>query len=298
MPIFEQSVLRAEQQLLSADLFYGHGLHNAYDEAVYAAQFCANLSIMDEPNWDAPYPEDAQARLDALIAERCTSKKPLAYLTHEAYLYGYKFYVDERVIVPRSFLAELILDEFAPWVVPNEVTDILELCTGSGCLAIMAADVFAHAQVDVQVDAVDISPDALAVAQRNVSDYDLNERVHLIESDLYQAIPAGKQYNIIFSNPPYVNSTSMTRLPDEYRAEPQIALAGGTDGMDLVRIIVRDAGRYLKPNGILVVEIGNEYDFAMQAFKDLPLTWLDVSGSEDGVFLLTAADLQKAMQSI
>ena len=129
-----------------------------------------------------------------------------------------------------------------------------------------------------------------------MSDYGLNERVHLIESDLYQAIPAGKQYDIIFSNPPYVNSTSMTRLPDEYRAEPQIALAGGTDGMDLVRTIVRDAGRYLKPNGILVVEIGNEYDFSVQAFKDLPLTWLDVSGSEDGVFLLTHADLHSLTQ--
>ena len=294
MLTFEQTVLRAEQQLLSADLFYGHGLHNAYDEAVYAAQFCANLPIMDEPDWDAPYPEDAQVRLDALIAERCATKKPLAYLTHEAYLYGYKFYVDERVIVPRSFLAELILDQFAPWVVPDTVTDILELCTGSGCLAIMAADAFAEAQVD----AVDISVDALAVARRNVADYGLNERVHLIESDLYQAIPAGKQYDLIFSNPPYVNSISMACLPDEYRAEPNIALAGGDDGMDLVRIIVRDAGRYLKPNGILVVEIGNEYGFAVQAFKDLPLTWLDVSGSDDGVFLLTAADLQKAMQSI
>jgi ribosomal protein L3 glutamine methyltransferase len=294
MPTFEQAVLRAEQQLQSADLFYGHGLHNAYDEAVYAAQFCANLPIMDEPDWDAPYPAEAQARLDALIAERCATKKPLAYLTHEAYLYGYKFYVDERVIVPRSFLAELILDQFAPWIVPDEVTDVLELCTGSGCLAIMAADAFAEAQVD----AVDISVDALAVAQRNVADYGLNERVHLIESDLYQAIPAGKQYDLIFSNPPYVNSISMACLPDEYRAEPNIALAGGDDGMDLVRIIVRDAGRYLKPNGILVVEIGNEYGFAVQAFKDLPLTWLDVSGSDDGVFLLTAADLQKAMQSI
>jgi ribosomal protein L3 glutamine methyltransferase len=294
MPTFEQAVLRAEQQLQSADLFYGHGLHNAYDEAVYAAQFCANLPIMDEPDWDAPYPAEAQARLDALIAERCATKKPLAYLTHEAYLYGYKFYVDERVIVPRSFLAELILDQFAPWIVPDEVTDVLELCTGSGCLAIMAADAFAEAQVD----AVDISVDALAVARRNVADYGLNERVHLIESDLYQAIPAGKQYDLIFSNPPYVNSISMACLPDEYRAEPNIALAGGDDGMDLVRIIVRDAGRYLKPNGILVVEIGNEYGFAVQAFKDLPLTWLDVSGSDDGVFLLTAADLQKAMQSI
>jgi ribosomal protein L3 glutamine methyltransferase len=289
MTTFEQTVLQAEQQLLSADLFYGHGLQNAYDEAVYAAQFCANLDIMDEPEWDAPYLADAQARLDAMIAERCTSKKPLAYLTHEAYLYGYRFYVDERVIVPRSFIAELILDEFAPWIVPDEITDVLELCTGSGCLAIMAADVFPAAQVD----AVDISPDALAVARRNVADYELSERVHLLESDLYQAIAVGKKYDIVFTNPPYVNSTSMANLPAEYLAEPEIALAGGDDGMDLVRTIVKQAAQYLKLNGILVVEIGNEYAFAVRAFKDLPLTWLDVSGSDDGVFLLTAKDLQK-----
>ncbi len=288
MPTFEQAAIKAEQQLLQADLFFGHGMLDAHDEAVYAAQFCAQLPIEIEPDWDADYPEDAQARLDAMIAERCTSKQPLAYLTQEAYLYGYRFYVDTRVIVPRSFIAELILDGFAPWVAPESVRDVLELCTGSGCLAIMAADVFEHAQID----AVDISRDALAVAQRNVSDYELQDRVHLIESDLFQAIPAGKQYDIIFTNPPYVNSASMASLPDEYRAEPDIALAGGDDGMDLVRTIVHQAAQFLKPNGILVVEIGNEYEHAVRAFKDLPLTWLDVSGSDDGVFLLTHQDLQ------
>lgn len=290
MATFEQVVLDAERQLVQADLYFGHGMGNAYDEAVYAAQFCASLPIEAEPDWHAAYPTDAQTRLSHLIDTRCQSKVPLAYLTHEAYLYGYKFYVDERVIVPRSFIAEVILDEFVPWVDPDEVTDILELCTGSGCLAIMAADVFAEAQVD----AVDISADALAVARQNVAQYGLNERVQLIESDLYQAIPEGKRYDIIFSNPPYVNSQSMAALPDEYRAEPEIALAGGEDGMDLVRTIVAQAKNHLKPNGILVVEIGNEYDYAMRAFSHLPLTWLDVSGSEDGVFLLTYQDLHKA----
>ena len=289
MATFERAVLQAERQLEQADLYFGHGMGNAYDEAVYAAQFCARLPIEAEPDWRAEYSMDAQTRLNSLINTRCQSKVPLAYLTHEAYLYGYKFYVDERVIVPRSFIAEVILDEFVPWVDPDEVTDILELCTGSGCLAIMAADVFAEAQVD----AVDISVDALAVAQHNVAQYKMTDRVRLIESDLYQAIPAGKQYDIIFSNPPYVNSKSMAALPDEYRAEPQIALAGGEDGMDLVRTIVAQAKNHLKPKGILVVEIGNEYDYAMCAFAHLPLTWLDVSGSEDGVFLLTYRDLQK-----
>ena len=280
MATFEQVVFQAEQQLTQADLYHGHGMSNAYDEAVYAAQFCAGLSVDLEPDWHAEYPMDAQTRLESLVAMRCQSKVPLAYLTHEAYLYGYKFYVDERVIVPRSFIAEVILDEFVPWV---------ELCTGSGCLAIMAADVFASAQVD----AIDISADALAVARQNVAQYKLTDRVRLIESDLYQAIPSGKKYDIIFSNPPYVNSKSMAVLPDEYRAEPHIALAGGEDGMDLVRTIVAQAKNYLKPNGILVVEIGNEYEHAMRAFSHLPLTWLDISGSEDGVFLLTYNDLHK-----
>ena len=289
MATFEAVVFQAEQQLTAANLSYGHGIQDPYDEAVYAALFCANLPVDVTPDWLMEYPVDAQTRLESLIDMRCQSRVPMAYLTHEAYLYGYRFYVDERVIVPRSFIAEVILDEFSPWVKADQVTDILELCTGSGCLAIMAADVFAHAQVD----ALDISPDALAVARQNVMHYGMEDRVHLLQSDLYQAVPAGKKYDIIFSNPPYVNSQSMAELPEEYRAEPEIALAGGEDGMDLVRIIVRDALRYLKPDGILVVEIGNEYEYAMQAFAHLSLTWLDVSGSEDGVFLLTYQDLQK-----
>lgn len=291
MNTFHQAVLRAEQQLLRADLFYGHGLHNAYDEAVYCAQFCAEFDVFVALDWDASYPQAAQVQLDALVRERCAGRKPLAYLTHEAYLYGYRFYVDERVIVPRSFLAEPILERFAPWVEAARVTDVLELCTGSGCLAIMAADAFAEAGVDVHVDALDISPDALAVARRNVADYGLEERITLLQSDLYAGVPAGKRYDVIFSNPPYVNSASMAALPAEYRAEPEIALAGGADGMDLVRTIVRQAVNHLKPDGILLVEIGNEYDYAMRAFADLPLMWLEVSGSDDGVFLLAARDL-------
>ena len=288
MPTYEHIVLQSENKLLAADLSYGHGMQNAYDEAVYITQFCAGADVMAEPEWEEVYPLDAIPKAEALTAQRCETRKPLAYLTREAFLHGYRFYVDERVIVPRSFLGELILEAFEPWVDPNQVHDILELCTGSGCLAIMAADVFA----DAQVDAIDISQDALAVAQHNVTEYELGDRVHLIQSDLYQSIPEGKTYDIIFTNPPYVNSESMAALPAEYRAEPEIALAGGSDGMDLVRVIVRDAVRYLKLGGILVVEIGNEHSHAAQAFKDLPLVWLDLSGSDDGVFLLTYQDLQ------
>lgn len=292
MQTFNHAVIQAEQQLEQADLFYGHGMLNSYDEAVYAALFCSGGSY-DAIDWDAPYASNAQMQLDALVGERCRSKKPLAYLTHEAFLLGFKFYVDERVIVPRSFIAELILDEFSPWLPSGQVLDVLELCTGSGCLAMMAAHVFDEAKID----AVDIDEDALAVAQHNdllyCETYGTTGRITWLQGDLYAPVPADKQYDIIFSNPPYVNSASMSALPAEYQAEPSIALAGGLDGMDLVRRIVAGAAHRLKPNGILVVEIGNEYQYACAAFKHLPLVWLDTSGAENAVFLLTAKDLQR-----
>ncbi|TDR32294.1 50S ribosomal protein L3 N(5)-glutamine methyltransferase [Hydromonas duriensis] len=290
MNTFEQAVEAAEKHLLKANLFYGHGMGDAYDEAVYAALYCAKLPVDEDIDWEAQYPSAAFLKLSELINARCQTKKPLAYLTREAYLHGYKFYVDERVIVPRSFIGELVLDGFAPWVNPDKVTDVLELCTGSGCLAIMAADTFHNAHID----AIDIDNAALEVAQLNVKDYNLSERISLIKSDLYQAIAhQAKQYDIIFSNPPYVNSESMSNLPSEYLAEPHIALAGGQDGMDLVRTIVNQAAPLLKPNGILVVEIGNEYAHANAAFKQLPLVWLDTSGADNAVFLLTRADLER-----
>jgi ribosomal protein L3 glutamine methyltransferase len=195
--------------------------------------------------------------------------------------------VDERVIVPRSFIAELIPELLSPWVAdPEAITNVLELCTGSGCLPIMLADAFQNAHVDT----VDISADALAVARRNVDTYELQDRITLIESDLYAKVP-NKKYDLIVTNPPYVNSSSMDKLPQEYLREPQIALAGGADGMDLVRKIVAGAKEHLTPNGILMVEIGNERAFAEAAFPDLPLTWVSTSAGDDMVFLLTADQL-------
>jgi ribosomal protein L3 glutamine methyltransferase len=196
--------------------------------------------------------------------------------------------VDERVLVPRSFIAELIPSLFSPWVAdPEGVENVLELCTGSGCLAIMMADAFPNAIVD----AVDISKDALAVAERNIRDYKLEGRVNPIESDLYENVPF-KKYDLIVTNPPYVNSESMKKLPPEYLREPQIALAGGEDGMDLVRKIVAGAAERLTPEGILVVEIGNEREYAEAAFGHLGLTWLTTSAGDEQVFLLTADQLQ------
>ena len=269
-------------------LFFGHGSDNAFDEAAYLLLHTLKLPLDKlDPFLDARLtPKEIEHLLD-LIERRAKDHVPVAYLTHEALLGDYRFYVDESVIVPRSFIAELIPELFQPWVAdPDAVTSVLELCTGSGCLAIMLADAFPNAQID----AIDLSADALEVAARNVADYELQQRITLLKSDLYDQIPK-KKYDLIVTNPPYVNSASMAQLPAEYRHEPQMALAGGADGMDLVRRIVFGAKERLTPNGVLVVEIGNEFDYAEAAFADLELTWLSTSAGDEAVFLLTADQL-------
>lgn len=273
----------------TAKLFFGHGSNNALDEAAYLILHTLKLPLDKlDPFLDAQLlPEEVDALLK-VIGQRANDRLPAAYITNEGWLGSYRFYVDQRVIVPRSFIAELIPEFFAPWVSdPDAVTNILELCTGSGCLPIMLADAFQHAHVDT----VDISADALAVARINVDEYELQDRITLIESDLYTKVP-DKKYNLIITNPPYVNADSMSKLPDEYRCEPQIALAGGSDGMDLVRKIVAGAAQRLTPDGILMVEIGNERAYAEAAFPDLNLTWLSTSAGDDMVFLLTADQLK------
>ncbi len=271
-----------------AQLFFGHGSNDVFDEAAYLILHTLKLPLDKlDPFLDAHLLPNETAAVLQVIERRAGERMPAAYLTNEAWLGDYRFYVDERVIVPRSFIAELIPDQFAPWVAdPGSVMHILELCTGSGCLPIMLADAFPNAQID----AVDISADALAVARRNVDDYALQDRIILIESDLYAKLPK-KKYDLIVTNPPYVNAGSMAKLPQEYRHEPQIALAGGADGMDLVRKIVSGAAERLTKNGVLIVEIGNERDFAEAAFSDLELTWLSTSAGDDTVFLLTADQL-------
>lgn len=284
-----RDVLRhAVTRFNTEQLYFGHGSDNAFDEAAYLLLHTLKLPLDRlEPFLDARLTAQEIITLLGLIERRAKDRVPVAYLTKEALLGEYRFYVDERVIVPRSFLAELIPEQFQPWVAqPEGVTNILELCTGSGCLAIMLADAFP----DAQIDAVDLSADALAVADKNVNDYQLIDRITLHQSDLYDALPP-KQYDLIVTNPPYVNSTSMAQLPAEYRAEPQMALAGGDDGMDLVRRIVAGAKQRLAPRGVLVVEIGNEFAHAEAAFADLELTWLSTSAGDEAVFLLTADQL-------
>jgi ribosomal protein L3 glutamine methyltransferase len=258
----------------TAKLFFGHGSAEAFDEAAYLILHTLKLPLDKlEPFLDARLLPEEVLQVLNVIERRVSERVPAAYITNEAWLGSYNFYVDERVLVPRSFIAELIPNLFSPWVSdPDGVENVLELCTGSGCLAIMMADAFPNAVVD----AVDISQDALAVAERNIRDYKLEGRVNPIESDLYQNVPF-KKYDLIVTNPPYVNADSMGKLPPEYLREPQIALAGGDDGMDLVRKIVDGAAERLTPEGVLVVEIGNEREYAEAAFGHLGLTWLTTS---------------------
>ncbi|MFP5390729.1 MAG: 50S ribosomal protein L3 N(5)-glutamine methyltransferase [Gammaproteobacteria bacterium] len=273
----------------TAKLFFGHGSVDALDEAAYLILHTLKLPLDKlEPFLDARLLPEEVLQVLSVIERRATERVPAAYLTNQGWLGTYAFYVDERVIVPRSFIAELIPNQLSPWVEdPDAVENVLELCTGSGCLAIMLADAFPNSVVD----AVDISRDALDVAQRNVRDYQLEGRVNLIQSDLYADVPF-KKYDMIVTNPPYVNSQSMAQLPQEYKREPQIALDGGHDGMDLVRKIVAGAAERLTPDGILMVEIGNEKDYAEAAFGHLGLTWVTTSAGDDMVFLLRADQLQ------
>jgi ribosomal protein L3 glutamine methyltransferase len=278
----------AVTRFMTEGLFFGHGSSSAFDEAAYLILHTLKLPLDKlDPFLDARLLPEEIADVLAIIDRRTSERLPAAYLTNEAWLTDYRFYVDERVIVPRSYIAELIPEHFQPWIGDAwNVNHVLELCTGSGCLAIMLADAFPNAEVD----AVDLSTDALAVAKRNIEDYQLEKRVHLIQSDLYEKVPA-KKYDLIVSNPPYVNSKAMASLPAEYRHEPHMALAGGKDGMDLVRRIVKEAKHRLTSKGMLIVEIGNEFAHAETAFHDLGLTWLSTSAGDASVFLLTADQL-------
>ncbi|MBU1264230.1 MAG: 50S ribosomal protein L3 N(5)-glutamine methyltransferase [Gammaproteobacteria bacterium] len=271
-----------------AKLFFGHGSDNAFDEAAYLVLHTLHLPLERlEPFLDASLTHGESEEVQAVIERRVRERIPAAYLTNEAWLGEHRFYVDERVIVPRSFIAELLHEQLAPWIeAPDEVTRALDLCTGSGCLAILAALAFPHAKID----AADLSADALAVAAKNVADYGLADRVELIESDLFAAL-AGRSYDVILSNPPYVNAESVAALPPEYQAEPALALGSGEDGLDATRQILAAARAHLNPGGLLVVEIGHNRDALEAAYPNLPFTWLDTEGGDQFVFMLRREDL-------
>jgi ribosomal protein L3 glutamine methyltransferase len=272
-----------------AGLCFGHGLQSAYDEAAYLLLHTLHLPPDRlEPFLDARLTAAEREALGVLLGRRIEERIPAAYLTREAWLGDYRFYVDERVIVPRSHIAELLLENaLEPWLGDAEsVGDALDLCTGSGCLAVLLGLTFPQARID----AVDLSIEALEVARRNVADYGLNDRIRLVHSDLFAGL-AGCRYDLIISNPPYVTGESMRNLPAEYRHEPAMALASGDDGLDAVRHILADAPAHLKPNGLLVVEVGGNGAIVEKAFPHLPLTWIESSGGDGMVFLIERRQL-------
>ena len=273
-----------------AGLFFGHGTDNALDEAAALVLYALHLPPdLQEIYLQAALTPSEKDRVHALLQKRIDKRMPAAYLTRQAWFMGLPFYVDERVLVPRSPLAELIEVQFQPWLSnPERATRILDLCTGSGCIGIACAYMFPEAEVDL----TDISSDALAVSQRNIDEYGMGERVRGIKSDLFAGL-SGHSYDIIISNPPYVSEQEFKDLAAEYHQEPQLGLVAGDDGLDVVRRILRQARDFLNPEGLLIVEVGNSQYALSEAFPDLPFTWLSFERGGDGVFLLYAEQLME-----
>ena len=288
-----EAVEFAERTFLDANLFFGHGSATAFDEAVYLVLHTLGLPLDELTGvWERRLSGAESAAIERIVERRAVERIPAAYLTHEAWLGPFRFYIDERAIIPRSFIAELLHGELSPWIAdPDAVKSVLDLCTGSGCLAILAALVFPNAHVD----AVDLSTDALEVAKHNVHDYELNDRVNLIVSDMWTSL-TDRKYDLIITNPPYVTGESMASLPDEYHREPAMALASGVDGLDHVRVILKEAPAHLNEGGLLVVEVGFNREGVEAAFPDVPFTWAEVSAGDEVVFLLTREELVRMQQ--
>jgi ribosomal protein L3 glutamine methyltransferase len=276
-------IASSAERLTQAGVAFGHGTLNAFDESVWLVLWRLGLPLdtdLDEVADQAVTP-DQQAACVALIEERIATRKPAAYLTQEAWLQGVSFYIDERAIVPRSLIAEVLADGTIDAWLSDQTLQVLDLCTGNGSLAVLAA----LAWPEVQVTGADISDDALAVATINVERQDLQERVKLVHSDGLSALPG--PFDLILCNPPYVCQASMDALPAEYRAEPELALAGGTDGMDFVRLLFKAAPSRMSEQAVLVLEIGNEIEHFLAAFPNLEVAWLDTSAGDDQVLLIT-----------
>lgn len=278
-----------ERRFAEAKLYFGHGTANARDEAAWLVTSVLDIPFSElDTHAERVLTEPERKTVLDLAETRIASRKPLAYLLHEAWFAGLKFYVDERVIVPRSLIGDFIHDQFQPWIAPARVHRILDLCTGSGCIAIAAALAFAHARVD----GADISPDALAVARINVERHRLDARVQLVQSDLFQGL-AGRRYDLILSNPPYVDAPDMAALPAEYQHEPAIALASGERGLNAIVRILGGAAAHLNPDGALIAEVGNSCTALQQRFPEIAFVWLTSASGDESVFLLTAAQLAR-----
>jgi ribosomal protein L3 glutamine methyltransferase len=275
------------RQLEAAGVAYGHGTTNAFDEAAWLVLWRLGLPLDDlDSVANRPVTPADQAQIATLLEARISTRKPAAYLTHEAWLQGVPFYVDERAIVPRSFIAELLADGTIDAWLGEHTKRVLDLCTGNGSLAVLAA----LAWPEVTVDGADLSADALAVARINVEKHGLQDRITLLQSDGLSTVRG--PYDLILCNPPYVNAQSMAVLPAEYRAEPELALAGGADGMDFIRHLLRDAPAQMSEHAVLVLEIGNERPYFEAAFPQLEVAWLETSAGDDQVLLITREALE------
>ncbi len=275
-------------QCEKAELYYGHGTDNAWDEVRSLIWQLLDLPFdLDDELFDAKLTRSEREDLISAITRRVNECLPVAYITNNAYFSGFPFYVDERVIVPRSPIGELIENRFEPWLKTDEPTRALDLCTGSGCIAIALAMTFD----DIEVDAVDIDEDALAVAAINVEAYELEDRVHRIQSDLFESLPREHQYDFILANPPYVPRASFEALPEEYMAEPERAFVAGEEGLDCVIPILDQAAAYLKPDGFLILELGEAQEAFETRFPHFKGEWLAFENGGEGVFAISAQHL-------
>ena len=276
-------------RFVEADLSYTHGLASPLDEAAYLVLRALNLPV-DTPDvyWSSALTSNEKAKVVEILKQRITDKIPAAYIFKEGWFAGLQFYVDERVLVPRSPIAELVENQFAPWVDADDVLNVLDLCTGCGCIGIACAYAFPHAEVDLS----DVSPEALEVANINIEKHDAQQRVMAIESNIFSNLK-DKQYDIIVSNPPYVDAEDMTDLPKEFHHEPALGLSSGADGLDLTRVILQQAAQHLTENGILVVEVGNSQYALMELFPEMPFQWVEFERGGDGVFVLTKQQLEQ-----
>ncbi len=289
-----ETIRAVARRFQRARLYFGHGTETAEDEAAWLVGHVLKIAPDNlAGRLDKPVPPAALKKIDALAAARVKTRQPLAYLLKEAWFAGRKFYVDERVLVPRSLTGEFILEQFQPWIEAKRVRRILDLCTGSGCMAIACA----HAFPKAQVDAADISKKALAVVRINVKRHRLDRRVKLVHSDLFESLQ-GRKYDAIVTNPPYVARAEMKTLPHEYRHEPELALVSGRHGLDAIARILADAPQHLNPGGILVGEVGNSAVTLQKKFPSVPFMWLTTSTGDESVFLLTAEELARHRQAI
>jgi len=280
-------VQRTENQFSQADLFYGHGTDNALDEAFYLVMVAAGLEFdSDDDILDKPLQQNTLEKIESLIDKRINQRIPVAYLVNRAWFAGRKFYVDERVLIPRSPFAELITSQFMPWLSFDQINSILDIGTGSACIPIACAYEFPHAEID----AVDIDDDAIEVAKKNIEQHQLQERVHLYKSNLFEQLP-NKKYDLIISNPPYVGRDEMASLPEEYTHEPGHALEANDNGLELVGEILKQASTYLNDGGVLVVEVGNSMELLIERYPEYPFIWLEFEYGGEGVFLLHKTDL-------